>query len=27
VAEPLRAYMEDVLLVKPKYWKEVVFKA
>jgi glycogen debranching enzyme len=22
VAEPLRAYVEDVLLVKPRYWKE-----
>jgi len=23
VAEPLRAYVEDVLLVKPGYWKEI----
>ena len=23
VAEPLRAYIEDVLLVKPRYWKEI----
>ncbi|MGD0643452.1 MAG: amylo-alpha-1,6-glucosidase [Candidatus Bathyarchaeia archaeon] len=24
VAEPLRAYIEDVLLVKPRYWKEIL---
>jgi predicted glycogen debranching enzyme len=24
VAEPLRAYVEDILQVKPKYWKEIL---